>query len=67
LLNVNGFFNSLNEFFNQAVQEHFVREEHRNNIFFSEDPEELIQMLNNYHPVTIEKWIRDIKNERSIS
>ena len=67
LLNVNGYFNSLIKFLDHAVDERFVRVEHRNNIFISDDADELLDMLREYQPVTIEKWIRDIKDESSLN
>jgi len=67
LLNVNGYFDPMISFFNHAVEEGFVREEHRNNIFISDDADELLEMLKDYQPVTIEKWIRDIKDESSLN
>ena len=67
LLNVNDYFNPLIQFLDHAVKEKFVREEHRNNVFISDDPVELLEMLNNYQPVTIDKWIRDIKDESSLN
>lgn len=67
LLNVNGYFDPLVKFFDHAVKERFVREEHRNNIFISDDADKLLAMLINYQPVTIDKWIRDIKDESSLN
>jgi len=67
ILNINGYFDPLIKFFDHAVEEKYVREEHRNNIFISEDAGELLTMLKNYQPVTIEKWIRDIKDESSLN
>ena len=67
ILNVNGYFDPLIKFLDHAVNERFVREEHRNNIFISNDSVELLEMLREYQPVTIEKWIRDIKDESPLN
>ncbi len=67
LLNVNGYFDPLISFFDHAVEERFVREEHRNNIFISDNAAELLEMLKDYQPVTIDKWIRDIKDESALN
>lgn len=67
LLNTEGYFNGLLKFFNHAVNENFVREEHRNNIIVSNDPSELISQLKDYEPVVIKKWIDDIKEESSLN
>jgi len=65
--NVDGYFNDLLSFFDHAVQERFVRKEHRNNIIVSDDPIKMIQQLSNYEPVQIGKWIEDIKKESSLN
>ncbi len=65
LLNIDGYFDGLLNFFDHAVNERFVREEHRKNIIVSDNPTELINKLNEYEPVQIGKWIKDIKVEAS--
>lgn len=67
LLNVNSYFDPLIKFFDHAVHERFVREEHRNNIFISDNADILMEMLKDYQPITIDKWIRDIKDESSLN
>ena len=67
ILNINGYFDALIKFLDHAVSQRFVREEHRNNIFISDDAAELLEMLRGYQPVTIEKWIKDIKDESSLN
>ena len=63
LYNVEGYFDGLLNFFNHAVEEQFVREEHRSNIVVSTDPLGMIESLKAYEPVQIGKWIEDIKDE----
>lgn len=63
ILNVSGYFDDLLKFYNHAVQEGFVREEHRNNMMVSENIQELMQMMHQYKPLTMGKWIEDILNE----
>ena len=67
LLNIEGYFNHLLKFLDHAVEEKFVREEHRNNIFISDNATELLEMLKEYQPVSIDKWIRDIKDESALN
>ncbi|HPE55693.1 MAG TPA: TIGR00730 family Rossman fold protein [Bacteroidales bacterium] len=67
LLNTNGYFNGLLQFFDHCVDERFVREEHRQNIMVSSDPVELIGMMQAYEPIHIGKWIDDIKEERKLN
>lgn len=66
LFNVNAYFDQLLAFFNHSVAEGFVREEHRNNIAVSDEPLALIQLMQAYQPVVMDKWIDDIKQESSL-
>ncbi len=63
ILNIEGYFDSILQFFNDAVESGFVREEHRNNLIVSDNIEELIEKMNAYKPVVTKKWIEDIKVE----
>jgi uncharacterized protein (TIGR00730 family) len=63
ILNIKGYFDNLLKFFDHAVEERFVREEHRNNLIVDENIESLLLKLNSYKPVQIGKWIDDIKEE----
>jgi hypothetical protein len=53
------------EFFDHAVNEQFVRAEHRTNIIVSEDAAQLIEKMRSFRPVQIGKWIDDIRKERA--
>ncbi len=63
ILNVNGFFDKLLGFFDHAVAEGYVREEHRNNIIVDSDMENLLKRMNAYTPLSMGKWIEDIHEE----
>lgn len=63
LLNVNGFFNHLIKFIDHAVEEQYIREEHRRNIIIEENIDKLLDRLHKYKPVLMDKWIKDIKEE----
>ncbi len=56
LLNVDGFYDSLLAFLDQTVAHEFVRQEHRDNLIVSDDPEALLAALSNWQPPTIDKW-----------
>lgn len=64
ILNINGYFDLLLDFLDQSVEGKFVRQEHRNNIIISDDAEELLRKMMEYKPVSIGKWIDEIKEER---
>lgn len=63
ILNVNGYFDHLLKFFDYAVEEGFVRPEHRSNLVVSDSITELFSRMNDYKPLTMGKWIKDIKIE----
>jgi len=62
-LNTKGYYDKLLAFIDHAVEEGFVREEHRKNLILSENVQELYQKLKAYQPLETEKWIKDIKKE----
>ncbi len=63
ILNTAGYFDKMLEFFDYSVKEGFVRAEHRNNLMVSKNIEELFLLMNQFSPVTIGKWLEDIKAE----
>ena len=67
ILNIEGYFDNLLKFFDHAVEERFVREEHRNNLIVENNIESLLLKLKSFEPVKIGKWIDDIKEESSLN
>lgn len=63
ILNINGYYDRLLEFFDHATAEKFLRKEHRENLIVDDDLERLIEKMKNFSPVSMEKWIRDIREE----
>jgi uncharacterized protein (TIGR00730 family) len=63
LLNVNGYFDGLLQFFDHCVAEGFVRQEHRKNILVAAGTTELLTLMEDFEPVAIGKWIDDIRQE----
>jgi len=61
LLNINGFFDPLIMMLDHAVEEQFLRPEHRNILQVEEDEEKLVEKLNAYQPVVAQKWIERLK------
>ena len=57
LLNVAGFYNPLLAFLNHAVDERFVRAEHRDMIVVEDDPVRLMQRLRNWTMSDVSKWM----------
>jgi uncharacterized protein (TIGR00730 family) len=61
LLNIHGFFNPLLSLLDHAVDEKFLRPEHRNILIMEDDEEVLLTRLRKFEPVTAEKWIERLK------
>ena len=61
LLNLDGFFEPLLQMLDHAVEEKFLRPEHRNLLVTDDDFERLFHKLETYQPVTAEKWIERLK------
>lgn len=63
ILNVSGYFDHLLKFYDHAVNEGYVRKEHRNNLIISDNITNLMQLMQQYTPLTMGKWIEDILDE----
>jgi uncharacterized protein (TIGR00730 family) len=57
LLNVEGYFDSLNIFLDHSVREKFLRQPHREMLMVESDPEALLDRFAQYTPPTVEKWV----------
>jgi uncharacterized protein (TIGR00730 family) len=62
-LNVNHYFDHLFRFIDHATDVGFVRKEHRDNLIASDSIVELIAKMKEYNPLSIGKWIEEIKVE----
>lgn len=58
LLNINGYYSPLLTFFDQAVTEEFLRPINRSLVLEAAEPENLLDLLANYQPQYVDKWIR---------
>lgn len=57
ILEVNQYFDSLLAFLDRAVDQHFVRSEHRELIITDSDPDSLLDRLAAWKPQHIDKWL----------
>jgi len=63
LLNVNKYFDHLVKYFELGVKEGFIRQEHLDNLFVDTTSKGLMEKIDSYKPVQMNKWISDIKKE----
>ena len=57
LINVDGYFDHLLSFFDNAVSNGFMKQEHRKMLLVSETPEDILDRMTAYKPPTMEKWV----------
>lgn len=57
LLNIAGFFDFLINFIDKAVEQRFIKPEHREMLLKDENPDNLLEKLFNYKPIVVEKWL----------
>jgi hypothetical protein len=57
ILNINGFYDHLLALIDNMVNEHFLKEVNMNMILVSDNIPELLEKMENYKPVNVQKWI----------
>lgn len=57
ILNTRGYYDPLLSMFDHAVAERFVRPDHRSLVIVGDTPEQLLDLLDQYQPVVVPKWI----------
>ncbi len=62
ILNIRGYYDGLLRFLDHAVEQRFLKAEHRRLPIVSSDPVELLAGMEAYEPIPVEKWL-DRKNE----
>ena len=61
ILNIMGFFDHLIQFMDHALEEKFLRKEHRQNLVVDDDPRSLLERLKNFRFVEPEQWVERLK------
>jgi uncharacterized protein (TIGR00730 family) len=57
LLNINGFYDPLMDLTRKMVEKGFLKEENRKMLLISDDVDCLLDLLENYVPMNVDKWI----------
>lgn len=57
ILNIEGFYNSLQKLIDNSVTEGFIRPENATLISFDDKPSSLLEKLENWKPLNVDKWI----------
>lgn len=59
LLNINGYYNCLHQLIDTMMNEGFLKEYYRELLLTHEEPETLLQMLQDYTPPALPQWITE--------
>lgn len=57
LINVEGYYDLLLSFFDNAVSKGFMKKKHRDMLLFSNTPEDMLMQIAAYRPPKVEKWV----------
>ncbi len=63
ILNTIGYYDFLLSFIDNAVDSGFIRPEYRDNLIVSAQVNDLMKRMEDYKPLSMTKWIKDIKKE----
>jgi uncharacterized protein (TIGR00730 family) len=64
ILNSDGYFDGIIQYMNRGVQDGLLRQEHVDNIAIANQPEQLLNKLNEFQSVELDKWIDDIRKQK---
>ncbi len=64
IFNIDGYYNKMFELLDHFVAERFIRSEHKELFFVSEDENELIAKLKTFEPKETRKWLEDFKDTK---
>ena len=56
LLNINGYYDSLNEFFDHMVAEGFLMREYKDMLLINEDPAAMLESITTFELPAVDKW-----------
>ena len=63
LFNVNGYYDHIVSFLDRATHDGFIHREHADNLIVSDDPQALLEGIENFKPVELKKWVSEIKEQ----
>ncbi|MEI6124027.1 MAG: TIGR00730 family Rossman fold protein [Bacteroidota bacterium] len=64
IFNIDGYYDKMFELFDHFIQERFIRPEHKELFFVSNDENELISKLKTFTPKETQKWLEDFKHTK---
>lgn len=63
LYNVNGFYDDIVRFIKHSTNEGFIRKEHAEGLIVSDNPTELLDLMEQFKPTDVMKWVVEIKKQ----
>ncbi|HNW90879.1 MAG TPA: TIGR00730 family Rossman fold protein [Bacteroidales bacterium] len=64
IFNIDGYFNKMFEMMDHFIEERFIRPEHKELFFVSDDENELIELLKTFVPKETNKWLENFKHTK---
>lgn len=64
VFNIAGYYDKLFELFDHFIEERFIRPEHKELFFVSDDENELISCLKTFEPKETNKWLENFKHTK---
>ena len=64
VFNIDGYYDKMFELIDHFVQERFIRPEHKNLYFISDDENDLIEKLKVFTPIETQKWLENYKHNK---
>ena len=64
VFNIDGYFDKMFELFDHFVEERFIRPEHKELFFVSDDENQLIDRLKTFEPKETNKWLENFKHTK---
>jgi len=64
VFNIAGYYDKLFELFDHFIEERFIRPEHKDLFFVSDDENELIACLKTFEPKETNKWLENFKHTK---
>lgn len=63
LYNVNGFYDDIIRFIKHSTNEGFIRKEHSEGLIVSDNPTEILELMEQFKPTDVMKWVVEIKKQ----
>jgi uncharacterized protein (TIGR00730 family) len=64
VFNIDGYYNKMFELIDHFIQERFIRPEHKELFFVSDDENDLVEKIKTFVPAETQKWLENYKHNK---